>query len=300
MESNLLTAVFMPLALAVIMLGLGLSLTLDDFRRILVYPRAVLVGLACQVVLLPAVCFALATAFGLGPELAVGLMLLAASPGGATANLFSHLARGDLALNITLTAINSVLSAFTLPLIVGLSMAHFMGEGGSIPLQFGKVVQVMAVVLGPVAIGMVIKAKRPRVSERLDRPVRAASALFLLVMIVATAIGERDGIVDAFVRVGPAALTFNVISLLAGYAVPRLVRVPRRQAVAIGMEIGVHNATMAIAIASSPLLLDNGTMAIPPAIYGLLMFVTATIFGVVINRRREPATPLAAETTTVR
>lgn len=298
MESNLLTAVFMPLALAVIMLGLGLSLTVDDFRRILVYPRAVLVGLACQVLVLPVVCFVIATAFGLGPELAVGLMLLAASPGGATANLFSHLARGDLALNITLTAVNSVLSVITLPLIVGLSMAHFVGEDGTIPLQFGKVIQVMAIVLGPVAIGMVVRAKRPKVSARLDRPVRAISAAFLGVMIIATAIGERDGIVDAFCDVGPAALAFNLVSLLAGYVVPRLVRVPKRQAVAIGMEIGVHNATMAIAVASSPLLLGNATMAIPPAIYGLIMFVTATAFGVLINRRPQEAAALSAEAST--
>jgi BASS family bile acid:Na+ symporter len=295
MESNLLTALFMPLALAVIMLGLGLSLTLDDFRRILVYPRAVIVGLACQVLLLPVVCFAIATAFGLGPELAVGLMLLAASPGGATANLFSHLARGDLALNITLTAANSVLSVVTLPLIVGLSMAHFMGQGGAIPLQFGKVVQVVAIVLGPVAIGMVVRAKRPGLSARLDKPVRAISAAFLGIMIIATAIGERDGIVDAFLRVGPAALAFNLVSLVAGYVLPRLVRLPKRQAVAIGMEIGVHNATMAIAIASSPMLLGNATMAIPPAIYGLIMFVTATVFGLAINRRADRAGALAAE-----
>ena len=129
MQSNVLTAVFLPIALGIIMLGLGLCLTIDDFKRVVVYPKAVIVGLSCQMLLLPVVCFGVASVFALPPALAVGLMLLAASPGGATANLFSHLAKGDVALNITLTAVNSVLSLFTLPLIVNFALEHFMGAG---------------------------------------------------------------------------------------------------------------------------------------------------------------------------
>src|SRR5687768_6153742 len=135
------------------MLGLGLSLTTADFKRVLAMPRAVLVGLICQALILPVVCFAIAKVSGLGPELAVGLMLLAASPGGATSNLFSHLAHGDVALNISLTAINSVLTVVSLPLIVNFSLEHFMGETRAIPLQWGKVAQICGLVLGPVAIG---------------------------------------------------------------------------------------------------------------------------------------------------
>lgn len=278
MQSTFLTAVLMPIALGIIMLGLGLSLTLADFRRVFVMPRPVLVGLACQMLILPAVCYGIAVGFGLQPVLAVGLMLLAASPGGATANLYSHLARGDVALNITLTAVNSLLSLLTLPLIVNFSLEKFVGEGKVIPLQFDKVIQVFAIVLVPVAIGMAIRARAPGFAARLDRPVKIGSALVLLVIIAAAVAKERVVLMENFGEVGLAALSFNLASMGVGYFVPRLVRLPKRQAVAIGMEIGIHNGTLAIAVASSPQLLNDGRMAIPPAIYSLLMYFTAAAF----------------------
>ncbi len=285
MEQNVITAVLLPIALGVIMLGLGLGLTIADFKRVIVYPRAVAIGLGCQMLILPAACLGIAHAFHLGPELAVGLMLLAASPGGATANLFSHLAKGDVALNITLTAVNSVLSLITLPLIINYSLEHFMGEGRSIPLQAGKVLSVFAVVLVPVAIGMVIRSRKPLVADRMDKPVRIISAVFLVLIIASAIIKERARIGEHFQHVGLAALAFNLTSMAIGYVIPRLLRVERRQAIAIGMEIGIHNGTLAIAIASSPVLLNNPTMAIPPAIYSLIMFVTAAMFGWFVSRR---------------
>ena len=294
MQQNSITAVALPIALGIVMLGLGLGLTKDDFKRVLVYPRAVLVGLVCQTILLPLVCFGIAKTFGLPPELAVGLMLLAASPGGATANLFSHLAGGDVALNITLTATNSVLSLLSLPVIVNLSLAHFMGEGRAIPLQFDKVVQVFAIVLVPVAIGMLVRARKPMLAYRLDRPVRIASALVLALVILGAIAKERAHLGDYFRQVGTAALAFNLASLLLGYVVPRLVSLPKRQSLAIGMEIGVHNGTLAIAIASSPFLLNNPTMAIPPAIYSIIMFFTAGLFGYLVSPRKRDAEAPAA------
>ncbi|MHB8878449.1 MAG: bile acid:sodium symporter family protein [Myxococcaceae bacterium] len=289
MQSSVLTAVFLPVALGVIMLGLGLSLTLADFKRVVLYPKAVAVGLFCQMLVLPALCFGLAKGFGLPPELAVGLMLLAASPGGATANLYSHLARGDVALNITLTAVNSVLSLFTLPFIVNFALVAFMGAGKTIPLQFDKVLQVFAIVLVPVSIGMAIHAKAPKVAARLNRPVRIMSAVLLIIVIAATVLKERAHLVEYFQQVGLAALAFNLASMALGYSLPLLVRLPRPQAIAIGMEIGIHNGTLAIAIASSPLLLNNSTMAIPPAIYSLIMFFTAAAFGFAVSRGGKPA-----------
>jgi BASS family bile acid:Na+ symporter len=246
---------------------------------------------------LPFACYGIARGFGLAPELAVGLMLLAASPGGATANLFSHLARGDVALNITLTATNSVLSLLTLPLIVNLSMAAFMGAGKDIGLQFDKVMQVFAIVLVPVAIGMAVRGKWPATATRLDRPVRLLSAVFLILVIASAVLKERANLGDYFRQVGLAALAFNLVSMMIGYFIPILVRLPERQAVAIGMEIGIHNGTLAIAIASSPLLLNNGVMAIPPAIYSLIMFFTAAGFGTLVSRRlsRAQALPSPAE-----
>jgi len=293
MQSNVLTAVFMPIALGVIMLGLGLSLTLADFKRVVLIPRPVIVGLVCQMLILPVACLSIASGFRLSPELAVGLMLLAASPGGATANLFSHLAKGDVALNITLTAVNSLLSLFTLPFIINFSLQYFMGEGRFIPLQFGKVVQVFAIVLIPVSIGMAVRAWRPGAATRMEKPVKILSAVFLLLVIGAAVMNERANIVSFFQQVGLAALCFNLVSMSVGYFVPRVLRLPRRQAIAIGMEIGIHNGTLAIAIASSPLLLNNSTMAIPPAIYSVIMFFTAGAFGYWVNRGRaaevEPA-----------
>ncbi|MBX3158876.1 MAG: bile acid:sodium symporter family protein [Deltaproteobacteria bacterium] len=285
MEQSVITTVLLPVALGVIMLGLGLSLAIADFQRIVQYPKAAAVGLGCQMLVLPFACLGIAHAFDLPPPLAVGLMLLAASPGGATANLFSHLAKGDVALNITLTAVNSVLSLATLPIIVNLSLEHFLGEGQAIPLQFSKIIQVVLLVLIPVAIGMTIRSKRRDIADRLERPVKLISALFLALVVVSAIVKERDNLADSFRAVGLAALAFNLASMFVGYVVPLVFRVERRQAIAIGMEIGIHNGTLAIAIASSPSLLNNPAMAIPAAIYSLIMFFTAAAFGMWISRR---------------
>lgn len=282
MHGNVVTAVFLPIALGIIMLGLGLTLTTADFRRVIAYPRAIIVGLVCQTLILPAICFAVATVFALPPELAVGLMLLAASPGGATANLFSHLAKGDVALNITLTATNSIVSLLTLPLIVSASLAHFMSDGRAIPIQPDKVIQVFAIVLIPVAIGMLVRAKKTAMALRLERPVRALSAIFLVLIIGAALAKEREHLGAYFAQVGLPALVFNLASLGVGYFVPRLLKLPKRQAIAIGMEIGIHNGTLAIAIATTVLARD--AMAIPPAIYSIIMFFTAAAFGVFVQR----------------
>ncbi len=285
MEASILTTVLLPVALGVIMLGLGLALTVEDFKRVVQQPKAVLVGLSCQMLLLPLACVGIAKLFSLPPELAVGFMLLAASPGGATANLFSHLARGDVALSISLTAVNSVLSLLTMPLLVNWSMAHFLGREQMIPLQADKVLQVFAVVLAPAAVGMLIRAKSANTAEKLGKPVKILSIVFL-VLVIAAAVGKERASISGFIeQVGLAALVFNLTSMAVGYFVPLLARLPKRQAVAIGMEIGIHNGTLAIAIASSPLLLNNSTMAIPAAIYSMIMFFTAGVFGWLVTLR---------------
>ncbi len=278
-----MTDVLMPIALGVIMLGLGLSLTLDDFRRVVVYPRAVVVGLACQTLLLPLACFGVAKVFALPPELAVGLMLLAASPGGATANLYSHLAKGDVALNITLTATNSLLSLLTLPIIVQLSMTQFLGEGREIPMQFSKVIQVFGIILVPVALGMLLRYLKKDLALKLEKPVRILSAVFL-VLVIAGAIKQNiNDVTEYFKLLALPALVFNLASMAVGYYVPLFARVPRRQAIATGMEIGIHNGTLAMFIATN--VLASKAMAMPPAIYSLIMFFTAAAFGWMVARR---------------
>ncbi|MDP9940184.1 bile acid:sodium symporter family protein [Ectopseudomonas alcaliphila] len=284
MTADPLLTFFLPAALGIIMLGLGLSLSLADFARVAKFPKPVLIGLACQLLLLPLACFFLAKAFGLAPALAVGLMLLSASPGGTTANLYSHLAHGDVALNITLTAVNSVIAILTMPLIVNLSLAYFMSADQAIPLQFVKVVQVFVIVLGPVAIGMWLRSRFPGFAERMQKPVKIVSALFLLLIIVLAMAKDWRTFVDYAPSVGGAALAFNLLSMAVGYCVPRLLKLNLRQAIAIAMEIGIHNGTLAIALALSPALLNNPTMAIPAAIYSLIMFITAALFGLWVNR----------------
>lgn len=284
MTADPLLTFFLPAALGIIMLGLGLSLSLADFARVAKFPKPVLIGLACQLLLLPLACFFLAKLFGLAPALAVGLMLLAASPGGTTANLYSHLAHGDVALNITLTAVNSVIAILTMPLIVNLSLAYFMSADQAIPLQFAKVVQVFVIVLGPVAIGMWLRSRFPGFAERMQKPVKIVSALFLLLIILLAVAKDWRTFVDYAPAVGGAALAFNLLSMAVGYCVPRLLKLNLRQAIAIAMEIGIHNGTLAIALALSPALLNNPTMAIPAAIYSLIMFVTAALFGLWVNR----------------
>jgi BASS family bile acid:Na+ symporter len=288
-----LTTVLLPLALALVMFGLGLSLTVGDFARVGRHPKAVVIALVLQVLVLPAVCFGLVLAFDLPPLLAVGLLLLAASPGGTTANLFSHLYRGDVALNITLTAVNSLLAVVTLPVITNLAIDYFEpADGGTLGLQFGKALQVFAVVLVPVVLGMVVRQRATGFADRMDKPVRIASAVVLALVIVGTIVAERDNVVDYISDVGLPALLFCLISLTLGFFVPRALGVVRRQAVASAFEIGVHNGTLAIAIAIS--VLGSVELAVPAAVYSVIMFPAAAVFGWLITRstaRDEAAAP---------
>ncbi len=287
MEASAITNVLLPLALGVIMFGLGLSLTVEDFRRVAVYPRAVVAGLALQMLVLTAAAFGVAKLFGLAPELAVGLMLLAASPGGATANIFSHLARGDVALNITLTAINSALSLLWLPFVVNASLDHFVGRDQYIPPPFAKIVEVAAIIVLPVVIGMVVRGRAPGFARRMERPIRVFAVIFLALLVAGAIAQEWKTLGPALAAVGLACLAFNLISLAVGYAAPLALKLPNRQAIAIAMEIGIHNGTLAIFIALN--LLKSSPMSLAPAIYSLIMFVTAAIFVFVLARRHAPA-----------
>ena len=279
-------------ALAIILLGLGLDLTINDFRRVGRHPRAVAVALGCQLVLLPAICFGLVVLLDLPPLLGIGMMLLAASPGGTSANLFSHLFRGDVALNITLTAINSVIALFTLPLVAGLAISYY-DRGDDVSLPFGEVVQVFAIVLVPVVIGMVVRARAASFAARMERPVRIGSALILAVLVLGILLDQRENVGEYFAEVGLAAGLFCAISLVLGYVVPKAAGISEDQAIASSMEIGVHNATLAIFVAVE--VLDQTEISVPAAVYSLFMFVLASIWGSFIARRSRPA---AATTTT--
>jgi BASS family bile acid:Na+ symporter len=268
-----LITVLLPATLAVVMLGLGLTLTTADFARVLTAPKAVVVSLTCQLAVLPLLCFALVELTGLPPVFAVGMMILVASPGGTTANLFSHLARGDVALNVTLTAINSVVAVVTLPVVVGLSARHFLGDGADVGLQADKLVQVFAVVLVPVAAGMWCNRAWPRFAARMRGPVKKTSVVVLVVMLAGTVAQNRETIVTNLGTVGGVALALTALSFTVGYWAPRLAGVNREQSIASAMEIGVHNAVLAMTVASS--VFGDLDMVVPAAVYGTLMFVPA-------------------------
>ncbi len=282
-----LTTIGLPVALGIIMFGLGLSLTLGDFARVVKQPKAVLVALACQLVLLPAICFGLVLLFHLPPVLAVGMMMLAASPGGTTANLYSHLFRGDIALNISLTAVNSVIAVITLPIITNLAIAYFAPFDDQLGLQWSKALEVFAIVLLPVALGMLVRRLWPGAADRSDRAVRIVSVIVLVVVIAGAVASNWALLVANAARLSLITVVFCLISLAVGYLVPRLLRVGKRQAIASSFEIGIHNATLAIVIAQS--VLGSVELSLPAAVYGVLMFFLAFGFGFLIRERRAAA-----------
>lgn len=281
MDSGLIT-IFLPLALAVVMAGLGLELTPNDFKRVSKHPKAVLVALFCQLVLLTAIAFVICKLLNLPPLLAVGLMLLAASPGGPTANLFSYLYKGDIALNITLTAVNSVIAAFTLPLIVNFAIQHFMQDGQQVGLQFAKVLQVFLIIIVPVTIGMLVRHFSPQIADRLNKPVRIFAVVFLIVIIIGAIAKERHNIMLYLADVGLATALFCACSLLIGYFVPRFFGVNSQQARACAFEIGIHNSTLAMTIALT--VMESSTIAMPAAVYSIFMYIFAAILGTLLNK----------------
>ena len=276
MQSSVLTELFLPFSLAVIMFGMGLSLRIEDFKRILIYPKAVGIGLLNQLILLPVLAFGIAKAFQLPPELAVGLMILAVCPGGATSNLITHLAKGDSALSITLTACSSVITVFTIPFLVNYSIAHFIPGGEAKQLEVvGTVVSVLAITIIPVALGMLVFAKAPKLASKLDLPFRRISAIFFVAIVLAAVLKEKENLVRYFVEAGPAALALNVATLALSFGIAKFVKLPFRQGLTIAIESGIQNGTLGITIAAT--LLMNSVMTIPSAIYSLIMFGTAAL-----------------------
>ncbi len=282
-----LTTIGLPVALGIIMFGLGLSLTVGDFARVGKHPKAVFIALACQLVLLPAACFGLVLAFNLPPILAIGMMLLSAAPGGTTANLYSHLFHGDVALNISLTALNSVIAVVTLPIIANLAIAYFKPGDPSLGLQLDKVVEVFAIVLLPVVLGMLIRRRFPGFADAMNKPVRITSVIILVVVIGGAVATNLQILMDNFASLAGITVVFCLLSLSVGYWVPQWFGVRRAQAVASAFEIGVHNATLAIVIAQTAL--GSLEYSLPAAVYGVLMFFVAAAFGFAISSKLRKA-----------
>jgi BASS family bile acid:Na+ symporter len=214
--------------------------------------------------------------FGLQTELAVGLMILAACPGGATSNLITHLAKGDSALSITLTAFSSLIAVFTIPFVVNFAILYFIPSGEEQPLNvFGTVISVIFITILPVLMGMLVLKKAPQLAQKLDAPFRKLSAVFFVLILVAAILKERANLAEYFFEAGPVALALNLCTLGIGYLSGRIFGLGERQSTTIAIESGIQNGTLGITIAAT--LLVNSTMTIPSAIYGLLMFGTAAL-----------------------
>lgn len=286
----MLTDVALPLALAVIMVTLGLSPTPADFRRIVESPRGIAIGLANLLLISPALGFTMAAVFGLDPVLAVGLVLLAASPGGTLANLLTHVARGETALSVSMTAISSVAAVVTVPLALALSIDVFGADGLADEVSMlGVVARVFAITLIPLSLGMAYRARRPEKALALEpRLKRVALVVFVLVVAGAVA-SEFDLVTRSFGTVAPAALALNVAAMGISFAVARAARLADRSATAIAMELGVHNSTLTITVATA----ISPESAIPGAVYSVFMFLTAGTFAAVMARRNA-ATPALA------
>ena len=289
-ETSAFATVALPIALALIMGSLGLSLTPADFRRIFVQPRGVLIGLANLLVISPLLAFTVAEVYGLDPVIAVGLVLLGSTPGGTMANLLVHLARGETALSISMTALSSVAAVVTVPLYLGLAISHFDAQVADDFTMASISARVFGITVVPLAIGMWVRSRRTAWAVAHEgRAKRVALIAFVLVVAGAVA-DEFDRITEHIGDVALAALTFNVLAMTVSFAVARAARLDNRQSTAIAMELGIHNGTVAIAVAA----LIATELAIPAAVYSAFMFVTGGLFARFMARRNAVESGLPA------
>jgi BASS family bile acid:Na+ symporter len=291
MQGDIVSGVLLPLILGFIMFSLGLGLAPADFRRILAQPRALLVGVLCHFVLLPLVCYGMLTLLGITGVFAVGFMILAACPTGTTSNLLTYLARGDVALALSFTAMASVLTIFTLPLIVTWSLGHFLGAARAVNVPVGLMMGQVALVLGvPVSLGMLVRHRWEAWALRWEpRATRIATGLFVLIVVLAI-VKNWALLGDNFTSLAPFAVVLNLVMLALGFAIAWAARLPRTQAVTLGIETAVQNAALALVIASS--VLKDDAMAIPGAVYGVLMYAGGLAFALTMRRfTQEAATP---------
>lgn len=283
MQGDIVSGILLPASLAFIMFSLGLGLTPPDFARIVRQPRALIVGVLCHFVLLPLACFAMLKVAGIGGAFAVGFMILAACPTGTTSNLLTYIARGDVALALSFTAVASVLTIFTLPLIVAWSLQHFAGTAQAVSVPVGSMMAQVFVILGlPVGVGMVVRHRWTAWALRMEpRFTKVATVLFILIVLAAVTKGWPL-LRDNFTTLAPFAVALNLTMLFCGFAIAWLVRLSRRQSVTLGIETAVQNATLALVIASS--VLKQDAMAIPGALYGVLMYIGGLAFAFGMRR----------------
>ena len=284
MQESILSNVVLPLAIVIIMVALGMTLTTADFRRVFTQRKQVLIGLLCQLVLLPILGFIVAGVFALPAVYAISIILLAAAPGGATSNLIVHAADGDRALSVTLTAISNMLAWFTIPFLLGIAYTTY--GSGTLDIDFpvaDTMIQVAVLTVIPVIIGMAIRNWSPEFAEKTKRFSRIFATIFLFLVILALVIQNWDVIVNDGPRFAPAFIVLNVAALVIGYIVPKLVKIDEVQTVTIAIETGIQNSTVAITVALT--ILNNNEMAVIPGLYAIWMYVTGFALAFLMARR---------------
>ena len=286
MQSSLLTTVLLPIALAAVMLGLGLGLEREDFRRILRDPKAVTAGTLAQVVALPLIALLIVRLVPMSPLIAVGLIVLALCPGGPSSNLITYLARGDVALSVTLTAVSSLITVFTIPLLANLAVRQILGTEAAINLPVGgTMLSIALITLVPIALGMVVRQRLPAAAAALEKQVSRLAVALLVLIILALLIREAANVPGFVLRAGLAVVLLNGFGILAGGLIGRLLGLPRGQCSCLAIEVGMQNATLALAITAG--LLGSPEMAVPAALYGLVMYLSG--IGLILLGRRGAA-----------
>ncbi|WP_431121222.1 bile acid:sodium symporter family protein [Flagellimonas flava] len=275
--AELVGKVFLPLSLAIIMLGMGMTLVPADFTRIIKYPKAILLGLTNQLVFLPLIGFALAIIFGLSPVTSVGLMILASCPGGPTSNLITQVCKGNIALSVTLTAIASFISILTIPFILSYALAYFGGTTDiaiKLPI-LDTIIQIMGITVIPISIGMFIRRRRTEFAKRMERPMRIASTVIFILVFIAVLAANAEKLVEGMKAAGLVTLVLNLATMGLGYMTARLFKLNLKNVISITIESGIQNGTLAFVIATS--ILNNIEMGIPTGAYSIWMFITGGI-----------------------
>jgi len=283
-QVDILITLILPIAVFIIMFGMGLSLRMADFMYILKQPKAVLVGISVQVIVLPLIAFLIAIVFKLPPELAVGLMIISLAPSGTTSNMFTNLAKGDVALSISLTAISSLITPFTIPLFTMLSMRYFLGSQSVVEISLAEIIiQLFAIIILPVIIGMFILSKWQKAADKTEPLIRLFSVIFLFFIVVAIILKNKAEMLGFFMQTGAATLTLNIFALALGYGIAKFCRLSRKQMISIGYEVGIQNGALALIIAGT--VIGNSTMMIPAVTYSLLMFISGFAFYWIVKKK---------------
>jgi BASS family bile acid:Na+ symporter len=282
---NIITQVLLPLILAFIMFSMGLDLVMADFKRVAKFPKAFVLGFVLQFLTLPIIAFLLAkyfTQFGLTPEFAVGLIIIAACPGGVTSNMMTHLAKGDIALSISLTAITSIVSVLTLPFIVNYGLTTFMPQHSNTSLPILKTVTgIFLITTIPVLIGMFFRFKKHDLVIKISPIIKKIASFLFVALIAAAILKDWSLLVDNITKVGPSVLLLNLIAMMIAFVSARIFKLNLSQSTAITYECGFQNGTLAIFIAVT--LLGNHQMMLPAGVYSIFMFLSATVYFVLLQ-----------------